>query len=342
MFAGLLYEKGYGIKILETGIEADRIRTEGISVTGDRDIRLASSAIEVYSSHELENIGNADVVFVGVKTPFLEQIASYLNQLDMKKPVFMYQNGLHPELTLREFLIDRENVIGGVLMGKASTKNRVVEYSFNTLHTGAWDETEQATEHAELITSMLDDTGFPVYRCNEKEYREKRLEKVVYNLVNSITAVFGLDGVSPVLENSFMKYSINQKIEEAEKLGEQLGLDLEDIKEKSVHVFTKIVPNHPTSMRQDFQRLPVLTEIEHLDGAVYKLCGNLGIEARYNRLYFELIKNFSSSINNVYKTNPEKAEEYRENCIKTHRKILNKTHRQIEKSLNNLIETYSK
>lgn len=331
VFSTLLYDKGYNVAVVDLESRLEDIKKNGIKIKGNKDLDVnVSENFSTYTSDQIEDIKlkKSGIIILGVKTPYLDKVVDYLPRLKSKNPVFMFQNGLYPEVMVKDLLAGKghknisNNIVGGVLMGSGSFEKDFIKYNFYDLKIGCWEKSKNYDKNVKRVSKFLSGLDFDVESYDSKEYREKRFEKATYNLVNSLTAFFGLDNVIDVVKNDYLKYAIEKKIEESKKIAELEGLNLEDIMEKSMVVFTEKVPYHPTTMRQDFEKSPIVTEIDHLDLAFYRLGLQHDFVAEYNQLFGELVSNFSRVFNEFYKADKTKALKFKEEAIQGHKDLL--------------------
>lgn len=331
VFSVLLHEKGYGITVVDLENRINNIKKDGITIKGNKDFYVrVSERFQAYTTDQINDIKikDAGMIMIGVKTPYIHKVIDNLALLKSNCPVFMFQNGLQPEVKVKNMLANRgyENIsskiVGGVLMGYGNFDNDCIKYNFYDLKIGCWEDSKDYSTNVGTVLETLSGLDFEIKSFDYKNYREKRFEKSIYNHANSITAFFGLDKIIDIVNHPYLKYVIEKKIEESENIAKMEGLNLENIMEKSMVVLTQKVPNHVSSMRQDFKNSPIVTEINDLDLAFYQLGLEHGFVAEYNKLFGELVECSSKMFNEYYKKDKEKSLKFKEEMIQNHKSLL--------------------
>lgn len=331
VFSVLLHEKGYNVSVVDLENRINNIKKDGIKIRGNKNFDvLVSERFQAYTTDQINDVKIKDtgIVMIGVKTPYMHNVIDNLILLKSNCPVFMFQNGLQPEVRFKKMLTEKgyENisnkVVGGVLMGYGNFDNDCIKYNFYDLKIGCWEDSEDYSPNVGKVLETLSGLDFEIESFDYKDYKKKRFEKSIYNHANSITAFFGFDKIIELLNYPYSKYSIEKKIEESETIAKMEGLNLENIMEKSMVVLTQKVPDHVSSMRQDFKNSPIVTEIKDLDLAFYQLGLEHGYAAEYNQLYGELVDCFSKIFNEHYKRDKEKSLKFKEEAIKNHKALL--------------------
>jgi 2-dehydropantoate 2-reductase len=250
-------------------------------------------------SGSLEEIGPADVVFLGVKAHSLTQLAPQLKPvLDPETTVVSTQNGVPWwffqgfEGPLKDIRLERVDP-GGVIASAIEARRvvgSIVYFSTEIVEPGVilhvagnritLGEPDGArSERTRLIAEALIASGLraPITTHIRQEIWVKILGNVAFNPISALTGAT----LAQIVHHRDACELVRSIMREAEAVAHQLGLEMPITIEKRIAGAEK-VGEHKTSMLQDLEAGRPL-EVEAVVGAVVELGERLGIAMPHTR-----------------------------------------------------------
>jgi len=299
---------GFDVTLFARGPHLRAMQEHGVTVKSSEGDFTARPAI----AGSLEEVGPADVVFLGVKAHSLPQLAPLLKPvLRPETTVVSTQNGIPwwyfqgfgGELEgLRLERVDPGGVISSAIAAR-SVLGSIVYFSTEISSPGVIQHIEgnritlgepdgSRSDRCRRIAEALVASGLraPVTARIRHEIWVKVLGNASVNPVSALTRATVVQimrdpGVSPVIRN------IMQEVEEVSR---KMGMELPITIEQRMAGAEK-VGEHKTSMLQDLEAGRPM-ELEALVGAVIELGERMGLAMPYTRTVYGLTKLLAQSV----------------------------------------------
>lgn len=293
LFGGLLRKAGHDVTLLGRGWHLDAIAAHGLSIDGIWGVHHAEGFHLARDTSELS--GRYDAILVAVKAydtaAMADDIAPYF---DPQGIVASLQNGLgNIEMLAQHFGAERS--LGASILIGATIREpgqvtvtvqaaRVVVGPLDAVPAGSLDR-------AKALAGLLDQAGIP---CKATDRILSFLwAKVLYNApLNALGALldvhYGALGDSPNLRT--IMDSIIDEVFRVSEAG-RISLAWSSPEEYREELYEKLVPltyQHRSSMLQDLER-GRRTEIQAINGAIWRMGAELGVPTPFNELMTRLI-----------------------------------------------------
>lgn len=263
----------------------DEIKRFGITITGVEQIHTKVQNC-VYSISELKDY-DVDVVFICVKTCFLEDVIKELKKVNKNMKFISWQNGFDTEELLAESF-GRENVLRGIVnyAGKVVRNGEITMTFFNKPNYigNISPKTENfAKEIAEVLTKSNCETE---YTNNIRKYIWEK--NILNTALNPICAVTGFT-MKEAMENKHTYKIVEKILEEGIEVGNAEGHNFGENFFDYCISYLKKAGSHKPSMLQDIENKKP-TEIEFLNAKVVYYGNKYNIPTPYNYLLTNLVR----------------------------------------------------
>jgi ketopantoate reductase len=227
---------------------------------------------------------------------------------------FTTQNGVHPEIEIKELLesagMRHSHLFRGIAQGGAFPIRRGIwRNTIQCYSLGYWgkdDNDRTFVEGLEEIKKYFCDETIPGEICFGDNYRINSVHKAIANTLNSTCFLFGAR-IEEILDNEPLRKFTEEKNYEAIRIAkEDMGLDVNvaETKENSFQMYEALRPHYPSmavdAFRSFFNPLRKLdTEIKHMDAQFVEDCTTRS--AFLNGLCVQLVEDFTRAFNEVRK-----------------------------------------
>lgn len=274
-FGGRLAYGDNDVFFITRGEHLKAIENNGLtveSIHGDFNIRVKSGT-------SFEPILDLDLILVCVKLHDTHSILPHIKkQVSENTVVISLQNGLEGDEFLKE-AVPKSRLIGGIAFIGANRvapgKIRHTATGFITI--GEWDG--KKTERIEKIQKTFLDAGIDCRLTNRM--REAKWEKLIWNVgFNGLSALTDMSAKS-LLEHEPTRKIVRLLMEELIKVAHKLGIEVDPVEVDRQIKITERMGEVIPSMLQDM-RAGRKTEIDFINGKVYREAEKLGIPTPYN------------------------------------------------------------
>ncbi len=256
--------------------------TTEIEINGETELKTTVRYTTDYS-----DIRDKDLVILCTKSygtkAAMKDISTCIHE-DAR--VLSLQNGLKNEEIISEFVTE-ERVIGGI-----TSHGFLYIEPGNVMHTGIGKTVigvypEGAGEDIKDVFTVLDKAGLKVeITDNIKGHIWKKI--IVNSGINPITALTGLKN-GHILKRDYLRYIMREVCSEAAAIARtEVTLPGGDPLDEAEQVALSTAENR-SSMLQDVEHKR-RTEIDCINGAVIEVGMKKGLETRYNKILYELVK----------------------------------------------------
>ncbi|MBI2670829.1 hypothetical protein HYX18_02540 [Candidatus Woesearchaeota archaeon] len=354
---GLYSRRSWADAVGEKGVEFVRGGSSGEIL--ERDRLRQSERFTFYSDDTQDQLRNRGLkpnglVVLASKTPNLEEILQAAEAvIDPKRNqyILMIQNGICPEVGVEEILKRKyddprrknngvsDRLVGGVVMARMAIsdyKNPTINYGIAEITLGSWNNFESKKDSMIEINDSLSRSLIGVatvgIATDQMSYRKVRMEKAAKNGANSVSALFNAK-VGEILDNPVLNQTMRHKLEEAVAVARALDIpiDSDELMKSTRLDYDKKVRSHFASMAQDLQlaaRTPgrmLVTEIDHLDLAFYRMGSPHGVSTPMYLFYGGLMEDFTCAYNTLKavdsRNGSNKAKEFANEFLRTNRSL---------------------
>lgn len=294
MFAGFLRKAGHEVTLLGRAWHLEAIQAGGLHINGiwgthhTTGFRLAASVEDLQ--------GPYDIAFISVKSYDTDAMVAAVGPLVGPSGVAIsLQNGLGNVEQLVPAFGPSRSFGASILIGATIPEPGCVTVTVQAAPVvlGPWDASSPASKaQASALASLLVQADIP---CEATDRIQSALwAKVLYNApLNALGALlnrhYGALGEDPDL-----RAIMNRVIEEASAVAQAQGVALPwgSAQDYRAHFYEHLLPStyeHRSSMLQDLER-GRRTEIDAINGAVWRLGSESGLSTPFNELLTRLIR----------------------------------------------------
>jgi len=289
VFYSLLYKKADSLVLVDNNSErAQFLKKKGLKIEGLRDKSLPLDIVSDY-----KQAGRFDLVIVAVKSYDTPQAAKAAKSLCGKDGyVLSLQNGLG-NLEILSEVLGQDRVLGGVTEQAAILKSPgvVIHTAEGITYIGSKQKKQPAV--LRQVRELFNQCG--IRTRLSKDINSVIWSKLVVNAgINALTALLKIKN-GDILKFDSARNLMQMAVSEAERVAKRKRIKLVfDSAVDKTEAVCRATSDNISSMLQDvLQRKK--TEVEYINGAIYRLGQNLNIPTPVNFMLFELVKTLENS-----------------------------------------------
>lgn len=289
LFGGLLHNNGHEVVFIERENKVPKLKSNGLRLE-----MPDSSFITIRADFraDLKGVKEPDLCIVTVKAYDTKSAVNHVTSVNLKCPVVLLQNGLGVEREAEEVL--RRSVARGLTNCGAMAEDvgivRVVGIAKTVL--GSRDESLLVT--CSELADALKSAGLPaeVTRNIDGGVWTKT---IINSSINSLGALLNMRN-GELLESEHTRALLTMIATEGWKVASALGVKLETQNPvEEVFAVAKATYNNRNSMLMDILK-GRRTEVDYINGAIWRLAAEHSIEAPLNKVLYLLVKALESRI----------------------------------------------
>ena len=287
IYAALFKEAGHSVVAIDIWEEhINQINTNGLIIDGASGYKKVSG-IKAYSN--IKKSENFDIYIISTKASAVSDVAKKLRGIVKKNSIILtIQNGLGAGERISKFL-PSENILLGVAEGFGASIVSAGHIHHNAMRQIRLGEMNGGiTKRLKSIENLWKKAGF---NANAFEDIHKLIwEKFICNVFLSAPCTVFECNIGEILKNKNLKKIALGCMMEAYKIGleKKINFSFSD-PEKYVLDFAKVMPKANPSMRLDHLS-ERKSEIDSINGMVAKLSKNFKLEAPYNEILSEIVR----------------------------------------------------
>jgi 2-dehydropantoate 2-reductase len=263
------------------------IQQKGISIKGKTHLTTRVSAVESIEDFSL----SPDVILLTVKSYDTELACDQIRRLIQDQTIVVsLQNGLDNVEKIKQ-TIDKEHIIAGV-----TTQGALFSEPGTITHTGQGktilgELDGDLSERLQRLTRIFNESGIETQMSNHIEEEIWR-KAIINSSINPLTAFFGCRN-GYLLENPLLEKIVESVCTESSMIASSRGIPVSptEMIQKTKEVIQDTALNY-SSMLQSIQQ-GKKTEIDSINGALFRRGMEQRVDAPLNRILLELINSLS-------------------------------------------------
>lgn len=289
LFGGLLYNSGHEVIFIERESKIPRLKSSGLR------LEMPDSSIITIKTDfraSLQGIKEVDLCVVAVKAYDTKSAINHVVSANLNCPVVLLQNGLGVEREAEEIL--GRSVVRGLTNCGAMAEDvgiiKVVGIAKTVL--GSRDDNLLAT--CLELADTLKTAGLPIEVTRNID-GAVWTKTVINSSINPLGTLLNMRN-GELLENEHTRTLLAMIATEGWNVASTLGVKL-DVQNPVKEVFSvaKATYNNKNSMLMDILK-GKRTEVDYINGAIWRLAAERSIEAPLNRMLYFLVKALESRI----------------------------------------------
>jgi 2-dehydropantoate 2-reductase len=293
MFGGLLRAAGNDVTLLGRAWHLDAVRADGIHIDGIWGNHHASGFMLATCAGDLD--GSYNLALISVKSYDTESmVKSIAPHLDSSGLAVSLQNGLGNVEELVSAFGSTRSFGASILIGATIPQPGRVTVTVQAAPVvlGPWEATQDAMLRAESLAGLMSAASIPCLatNCIASSLWAKAFYNAALNAVGTLLDVhygaLGDDADLRAVMDGVMAEAFAVAQAQAVPLPWSTGLEYQE------HFYASLLPAtylHRSSMLQDIEH-GRRTEIEAINGAIWRLGREAGIATPYNELLTHLIR----------------------------------------------------
>ena len=289
-FGLMLHKAGNKVILIDKWVDhVNSIKENGLKANYNGENIVEK--LPIFFPEEIENYkGHIDTVILFTKAMQLDDMLQSIKSILSKNTkVLCLLNGLGHEDTIEKY-VSKENILLGNTMWTAGLTNPGEVKIFGNGSVELQNVHPDGKEAALEVVEVLKEAGL------NPEYSEN----VMYSIYRKACVNGTLNGLCTILDSNIMEFGLTSVsdriittiINEFASVAKEEGINL-DIEEIINHVKSTYDPNgvgkHYPSMHQDLIQNNRLTEIDYINGAVYKKGLKYNIPTPYCKFLTDLV-----------------------------------------------------
>jgi len=293
---GGVLSRSHDVTILGRPEQADVLNEKGLQITGLTEGEYRPNAVSDYPRGT-----TFDLIIICVKSYNTELVLDLISR-DLSEGTYILslQNGLDNEERIQRFLQSRS--LPGKILGGITCHGVIYKQPGIVKHAGIGDtfigpyligpDVELDVREANRIADLFTDAGIDVVKT-EAIRREIWAKTIINSAINPLTAIVGkTNGV--IIEDPEMRKLAGALVDEGALIAKAHGIEIgeKELLDRTLKVAER-TKNNISSMLQDIRRKR-RTEIESINGALYRRAVEKGIRAPYNHSMYTLVMSLQS------------------------------------------------
>ncbi|RLF09201.1 MAG: 2-dehydropantoate 2-reductase [Thermoprotei archaeon] len=283
LFGGLLSRSGHDVVFVERPHKVERLSLTGLELE-----MPDSSTIHVKAVFKptLKGVDDLDICIVAVKAYDTASAVKHVADANLKCPVILLQNGLGVEGEAQSVL--RRSVARGVTSCGAMVEQLGVVKVKGIASTVLGAEDRELVDACRELAKALSEAGLPS-TVTENVMGAVWTKAIVNSSINPLGTIMNVRN-GELLENEHTKTLMAMVAAEGWKVALSLGVRLE-VEDPIEEVFkvAKATYDNKNSMLMDLVK-GKRTEVDYINGAIWRLSSKGRVEAPFNRALYLLVK----------------------------------------------------